>query len=109
MEDRKLLCRNCRHIFRLSEYTSCSLDRKVLCPNCSSTELSEAPAWAPLGSGTNIFEGSCWKYECKMCGHKFEMPVPKSPSENKSRRCPRCGGAHLHLITDVGALPLYCG
>ena len=31
-----------------------------------------------------------WQYECNACGHKFEMPAPKGPTEEKSRTCPEC-------------------
>jgi hypothetical protein len=36
------------------------------------------------------------------------MPIPKSPAEDKSRKCPVCNSGHLHLITGAKALPLYC-
>jgi hypothetical protein len=71
--------------------------------------LIEAPAWAPLGSGSNVFDNSAWEYQCQLCRHKFKMPIPKSPSEARGRNCPVCASPHLHLLTDIGAQPLYCG
>jgi len=105
----RVLCLKCRLVFDIDPAVSCSIDRKIHCTSCNSTDIAEAPPWAPLGSGANIFEGNTWEYECQQCCHKFEMPIPKSPSEANSRRCPLCNGEHLHLLTQIGALPLYCG
>jgi DNA-directed RNA polymerase subunit RPC12/RpoP len=88
---------------------SCSIIRRAVCPVCNSIDLAEAPAWAPLGSGSNIFDSSEWEYECQECHKKFEMPIPKSPSEEKNRKCRYCGMGHIHRLTSVGGLPLYCG
>ena len=108
MADR-VLCLDCRLIFDVDPEISCSIDRKIHCPSCDSTNIAEAPAWAPLGSGSNIFDADEWEYECQRCGHKFKMPVPGSPTENKERTCPVCNSEHLHIVTEIGALPLYCG
>jgi ribosomal protein S27AE len=36
------------------------------------------------------------------------MPIPKSPTEEKQRRCPSCGAEHIHRLTAIGGEPLYC-
>jgi predicted nucleic acid-binding Zn ribbon protein len=104
----RAFCQQCRLVFDV-DAAMCSIDRKVHCPACNSTHVAEAPPWAPLGSGANVFDTNVWEYECQQCSHKFTMPIPRSPSEDKSRRCPVCNGEHLHLLTRTGALPLYCG
>jgi Zn finger protein HypA/HybF involved in hydrogenase expression len=109
VEERRFLCKECRNIFVMSTVESRSSDRKPGCPKCESSNVIEAPAWSPLGSGANIFEDSNWKYECQRCKHVFKMPIPKSPTEEKGRTCPICSGVHLHLLTAMGAQPLYCG
>ena len=104
---RRFLCKTCRNVFD-SPDTDNNRDIDIKCPSCCGTDVMEAPAWAPLDSGRNIFQSNEWEYECQQCKHKFKMPIPKSPSEDKSRRCPACGGSHLHLLTGEKALPLYC-
>jgi rRNA maturation endonuclease Nob1 len=104
-----ILCKTCRHVFKQANSGSSSQDKEMKCPACGGTDVMEAPPWAPLGSGLNIFESDMWEYECQQCKHLFKMPIPKSPSEDKSRKCPACGNGHLHLMTIKGGLPLYCG
>jgi len=101
--DRKFLCKQCRHVF----ITAQPLE-KLSCPKCLSVNVEEAPAWAPLDSGSNIYDNSEWEYECQNCKNRFKMPIPKSPSEEKARSCPKCGSNHLHLLTELGGQPLYC-
>lgn len=96
-----ILCKKCRCVFRSYEETPC--------PSCRSSDVMKAPPWAPLGSGQNIFENDTWEYECQDGKHRFELPIPKSPAENKNRKCSVCNSGHLHLLTRTGALPLYCG
>ena len=31
-----------------------------------------------------------WKYKCLECGCEFQMPVPKGPTDERSRTCPVC-------------------
>jgi DNA-directed RNA polymerase subunit RPC12/RpoP len=107
--ERRLLCKQCWFVFDMAISDSYSSDAEIHCPACCSTNVMEAPSWAPLGSGLNIFEGNEWSYECQQCKGKFKMPIPKSPSEDKNRRCPVCNSGHLHLLTGAKALPLYCG
>ena len=96
--EKRFLCKKCWNIFDLM-ITDNSPDNEINCPACSNTDIMEAPPWAPLGSGRNIFEGNEWAYECQQCKYKFRMPIPKSPTEDKSRKCPACNSGHLHLIT----------
>jgi DNA-directed RNA polymerase subunit RPC12/RpoP len=86
-----------------------SVGEEIRCPGCGGSEIMEAPPWAPLGSGLNILENDTWEYQCQECKNTFKLPIPKSPAEDKSRRCLACNSAHLHLLTGAGALPLYCG
>lgn len=109
MEDYTLICRQCRNIFRLPSHNSCSIPRETRCPKCGSSDIAEAPVWAPLGSGFNIFENFEWEYECQECHKRFKMPIPTSPTEEKARKCQICGAEHIHRLTSVGAQPLYCG
>jgi len=103
----RFLCRACRHVF---DAPSPGLSGEgPVCPACGAAEVIEAPAWAPLGSGWNIFLGNEWEYECQECRHTFKMPIPRSPAEEQARRCPACDGGHLHRLTGGKALPLHCG
>ena len=109
MERKTLLCRQCRNVFRSRVESSVSIGLEPRCPRCGSAGIEEAPPWAPLGSGFNIFDDSTWEYECQQCKNKFKMPIPKSPSEEKARTCLLCHSSHLHLLTIKGGEPLYCG
>jgi Zn finger protein HypA/HybF involved in hydrogenase expression len=107
--ERRFFCGECAHVFDITiPEDSCSIV-EILCPSCKSQKVSVAPAWAPLGSGFNIFTGDEWAYECMECKYQFRLSIPKSPDENKLRKCPKCRGNQLHLITGSKALPLYCG
>jgi Zn finger protein HypA/HybF involved in hydrogenase expression len=110
--EKKFLCKTCRNMFVSFMQSGSPLNKDTVClfcPKCKSGNVEEAPAWAPLGSGQNIFDSSEWKYECQQCRWKFKMAIPKSPTEAKGRICLACGSNHLHLLTDIGAQPLYCG
>jgi DNA-directed RNA polymerase subunit RPC12/RpoP len=109
MNEQTFLCQSCRHTFKLSVEANSSEKSIIQCPKCGNFDVTAAPCWAPLDSGSNIFNQGDWKYECQQCSHKFIFPIPKSPSEEKTRRCPACQSGHLHLLTDIGAQPLYCG
>jgi len=41
------------------------------------------------------------QYECQECGHKFEMPVSKGPTEEKSRTCPKCHSKSIKRVNIV--------
>lgn len=107
--NRRFLCKRCRYVFDAEITGDSSVGAEVRCPGCGGSDIMEAPTWAPLGSGFNIFENDTWEYQCQECKKTFKLPIPKSPAEDKSRRCLACNSAHLHLLTGTGALPLYCG
>jgi predicted Zn finger-like uncharacterized protein len=107
--ERRFLCRHCWLVYDAPVDDIGGAGGEVRCPGCRSTDIMEAPAWASLGSGLNIFDSNEWKYECQQCRHRFTMPIPGSPAEDKSRQCPVCHSGHLHLLTGAKALPLYCG
>ena len=107
--EHRFLCKQCRHVFDLPIPGSSSIDKEVHCPTCGSSDVMEAPAWAPLDSGWNIFESNMWEYECQQCKHIFKLPIPQSPAEDKSRRCPNCNSEHLHLLTGAGVRAFACG
>jgi len=104
-----MLCKQCRNVFDITISSDSFLDKAVHCPACGSSDVREAPPWAPLGSGWNICENNMWEYECQDCKNVFQMPIPGSPTEDKKRKCPVCGSGHLHMLTNVGTLPLHCG
>jgi DNA-directed RNA polymerase subunit RPC12/RpoP len=106
--ERRLLCTKCSAIFDISIPDDIK-DIKITCPDCGTDKVTDAPPWAPLGSGANIVIGDEWAYECQECKYQFRMAIPKSPEEDKSRKCPKCNSGHLHLITGSKTLPLYCG
>ena len=106
--ERTYLCKQCRNLFKIISPGG-SQPEKISCPRCGNTIIEEAPCWAPLGSGINIFESSEWEYECQQCHANFKLPIPRSPTEEKQRRCPHCGAGHLHRLTVAGGQPLYCG
>jgi len=107
--ERRFLCKRCRYVFDMEIPGDSSRRTEVRCQKCDSADVMEAPAWAPLGSGSNIFENDIWEYQCQQCRNTFKLPIPKSPEEDKGRRCLFCNSAHLHLLTGAGAMPLYCG
>jgi DNA-directed RNA polymerase subunit RPC12/RpoP len=106
--NQRFLCKKCFNVFDLL-ISDDFPGTEIHCPACNDTNVMEAPPWAPLNSGNNIFYGSEWSYECQQCKYQFRMPIPKSPTEGKSRKCPQCSSGHLHLITGSKSLPLYCG
>jgi|GEM_PF-1464893 len=96
------LCRDCNKIFRKD------LTTPNTCPKCGSSNTAEMPLWEP--EGFNLHESKLvWEYECQLCKHVFELPIPSSPSQEKEITCPECGGCHVHRMTSVGGQPLYCG
>ena len=107
--EKRFLCKHCRHVFDLAVAGDVSMNGNLKCPACSGQEVSEAPPWVPLGSGFNIFDNDEWKYECQQCKQVFSLPIPRTVSEDESRRCPACASPHLHLLVDKQGLPLYCG
>jgi len=107
--ERRFICKKCWNLFDLAIPDDASVVMDIHCPACRNADVMEAPPWAPLGAGKNIFESDTWDYECQQCKHKFRMPIPRSPAEDKSRKCPACHSGHLHLIIGEKGLPLYCG
>jgi Zn finger protein HypA/HybF involved in hydrogenase expression len=107
--EQRFLCKKCWLVFDKSAAGDGSPGKEITCPQCRSANVMEAPAWVPLDSGSNIITGNEWSYECQDCKYRFRMPIPKSPEEDKSRKCPGCQSGHLHLITGSKSLPLYCG
>jgi len=106
--ERRFLCKKCWNVFDFYASGDNVADVKVCCPACRGSDVMEAPPWAPLDSGKNIFDSNIWQYECQDCKLKFKMPIPKTPTEDKNRECPVCHSRHLHLLTGAKALPLYC-
>lgn len=107
--EKRFVCRACRNVFDHPIFGDGPRWPGIACPACGSDDVNEAPPWAPLGSGWNIFEGNEWEYECQACRHTFKLPIPKSPAEEQARRCPECHSRHLHRFTGGKALPLHCG
>jgi DNA-directed RNA polymerase subunit RPC12/RpoP len=105
----RFLCKGCRHVFDLMIPEGSSPDLEKHCPKCLSSEVIKTPPWAPLGSGYNLFEGIVWEYECLHCHCTFKLPIPKSPEEDETRRCPSCGESRLKKLSVFEALPLHCG
>jgi DNA-directed RNA polymerase subunit RPC12/RpoP len=42
-----------------------------------------------------------WIYSCGECGAKFNVPVPKGPSEEKEHACPKCRSKKIKRIDMV--------
>ena len=105
----RFLCKRCRYVFDMEILDDSTGGTEVRCQECGNTDVMEAPAWAPLGSGFNIFENDTWEYQCQDCKNTFKLPIPKSPTEEKDRVCIFCKSRHLHLVTGKGNIPLYCG
>ena len=102
MAENTYLCHQCGNIFRLLPAD------EVKCPQCGSAQTREMASWVPLGSDLAADQKN-WQCECQECKHKFEQPVPESPSGEKDIRCPACNGQHIHRLTLSGYEPLYCG
>jgi DNA-directed RNA polymerase subunit RPC12/RpoP len=47
------------------------------------------------------FGPPAWQYKCPECGHKFQMPAPKGPSEEKKRTCPKCHSQNIKRVNIV--------
>jgi rRNA maturation endonuclease Nob1 len=109
MVEKRFLCKNCRHVFSQNSSVDKLAELKGQCPACGEKVIVEAPCWAPLGSGLNIFEENTWIYECQVCHKGFKMPIPVSPAEEKARICPACQSIHIRCLTTSGGAPLYCG
>lgn len=107
--ERRFFCNECSHVYDMNMPENTGAIIEMHCPICGSQQISEAPPWAPLGSGLNIFSGNEWAYECKDCKFQFRLSIPKSPDENNLRKCPKCQSNNLNSITCSSALPLYCG
>ena len=109
MMKQRFLCKKCRHIFDVEVSNDAAVTTEVLCPGCASSEVMDAPTWAPLGAGLNVFENDTWDYQCQQCKKSFKLPIPKSPTEEKSRKCIYCFSANIQRLTGTGTMPLYCG
>jgi Zn finger protein HypA/HybF involved in hydrogenase expression len=107
--ERRFFCGECGNVYDVTIPENAGSLMEMRCPACNSQQITEAPPWAPLGSGFNIFTGDEWAYECRECKFQFRLSIPKSPDEDKLRKCPKCKSDHLHLITGSKSLPLYCG
>lgn len=102
------LCHQCGNIFRMSEGSTHQPEKRPVCPQCGHSQVRELPTWAPIG--IELYEGKAeWEYECQQCQHRFKLPVPNSPSQERNIRCPICEGGHIHRLTRTGFEPLYCG
>jgi len=59
----------------------------------------------PKPDGTSCFAcpygPPAWQYKCHECGHKFEMPAPKGPTDAKSRTCPECKSKDIERVNIV--------
>ncbi|MCK4273769.1 MAG: hypothetical protein KAW90_02670 [Dehalococcoidales bacterium] len=42
-----------------------------------------------------------WQYKCHECGHEFEMPAPKGPTEERSHTCPECHSKNIERLNIV--------
>ena len=53
------------------------------------------------------FKTLTWDYLCHQCEFRFEMPVPRGPTEEKERECPRCGSRDIERLNvfDYTACP----
>ena len=107
MPEQNLLCHRCGNIFRLTVGDSFTISEAV-CSACGGSDAVILPSWEPLGS--NLSEAPYeWEYQCQACSRRFRLPVPQSPSQEKTIRCPYCENGHIHRITAYGREPLYCG
>lgn len=102
MNENAYLCHQCGNIFRALPAG------ETKCPQCGSPQTRELPSWVPLGSDLAETQAT-WRYECQQCRKKFELPVPASPTQERTIRCPDCKGGHIHRLTLSGYEPLYCG
>ena len=46
-----------------------------------------------------------WQYQCGDCGHRFEVPAPRGPAEEKCRTCPECGSRNISRVNMCEANP----
>ena len=98
------LCHQCKTIFKLP--LTCSITavkQEIKCPNCGNIDVEALPTWAPIGL-TEF--SSVWEYECQECKHKFELPIPSSPSQEQEIKCPVCKG-ELTLTVYRGGIEKY--
>ena len=103
------LCHQCKNVFKLPMTCNITPEKKqVRCPECGSFHTEEMPHWAPIGFDVSE-DLSMWEYECQQCQNVFKLPVPSRPSQEKEIKCPACGGGHIHRLTAIGGVPMYCG
>lgn len=50
-----------------------------------------------------------WQMNCCECKFKFEVKVPKGPSEEKALRCPQCGSKNIQRAEETSTTPAQCG
>jgi len=108
MAEDTYLCHQCGNIFKVPLENTRNSGDETTCPKCGSSGVRNLPSWEPLGSGLSELPPE-WEYECQSCQHRFRLPVPDSPSQEKSIKCPECDGGHIHRLTRTGSEPLYCG
>ena len=108
MMEHTYLCHQCGNIFRVSTESTQLPEKELKCPQCGTSSVRELPSWMPLGSNLEDIPRE-WEYECQQCKHKFELPVPGNPSQERDIRCPDCTNRHIHRLTRTGFEPLYCG
>ncbi len=110
MHGKQYVCNKCRNVFSVQQL-ACSITgghEVVACPACGSHDTAAVPVWEPIGFHSHE-EVREWEYQCQDCKKTFKLPVPSSPSEERSIRCPDCGSDHIHRLTLLDGVPMYCG
>lgn len=108
MGESEYLCRQCQNVFRLAVSDDLSPEKEAKCPRCGSVDTGKLPSWVPIGFSLHEAP-AMWEYECQQCQNVFKLPVPSSPAQEKEIACGVCGGRHIHRLTAVGGVPMYCG
>jgi len=50
-----------------------------------------------------------WEFDCNQCKGKFEVPVPRGPTEEKAIKCPHCGSQDIANCSLGGLEVPVCG
>jgi DNA-directed RNA polymerase subunit RPC12/RpoP len=86
------VCNRCQALFTLPESAD---DAEGKCPECGSRQVERLNV---SSCSTGLISPPAWQYKCHECGYEFQMPVPRGPTEERSRTCPKCHSRNIERL-----------